>query len=190
MNLARKQNINSLDLQVNQAILLMARYDYHNAELLLEGIIAKDPDHLSAYDNLIRIYKYLNRIEKTEIVLKRYLSNHPTHLPYLWDLGQMMVKQARHNELPAIKKAIKEIDPNSADLRDVYLIPSNYESIKQIDTYRLNADQILSTALKNNQYPIRPDKTFRSTPFYLSYHAALNHTLLRKLNRLMAKGID
>ena len=43
---------------------LVKKRQVTNAELLLEGIIAKDPDHLSAYDNLIRIYKYLNRIEK------------------------------------------------------------------------------------------------------------------------------
>ena len=47
----------------------------------------------------------------------------------------------------------------------------------------------MNQALSKKQYPNRPDRTYRCTPFYLSYHNQGNRDILEKIYAMMSKKL-
>ena len=189
IKLAESSNLITPNIRINKAVLKFISGDSRSAETLFIDALETDPKNEIIIDYLLTIYIHDKSISKSTELLEKVILYFPKNLKYIWKLYLDYTFQGNHKKLDDLKLKIKTIDPKFAPFREVLGIPSVYDNIEQIKTYRNQIETTISDIKKDNNIINRPDKTLSATPFFLSYHDGNNKSLLTNLSEVLQKGV-
>ncbi|MBL6722596.1 MAG: hypothetical protein ISQ13_01150 [Candidatus Margulisbacteria bacterium] len=186
---ADKKKISSIPIEINRSIVRLYYNQGAESEADLLHLLKHYPNNQLICDRLVYLYSRTQRLSKNEVLITGFLKHKPGHVPYIWQLLTIYVAKADQAKLDQTFRLLTASNCPDVPLRPAFLTLSAYPSIEDRDNQRRNVLDILNAAITNNHVPKRPDKTFGTTPFYLSYHPQENKEILEKVSIVFSRGL-